>query len=447
MLPLPNNIIQVMSHFSPLFSKRVWSHAQILLTGAILCPGKRTVSAALRVMSLDHVPHFQTYHRVLNRVIWSPLKGSYILLRCLIDTFAPSGPLVFGLDDTIERRRGDKICAKGIYRDPVGSSHSHFVKASGLRWLSLMLLTDIPFASRVWALPFMSVLCPSERYYKERGRKHQTLLERAVKMLHLLSRWVPYRALIVVADSSFAALEFLDAVRGQVTMITRLRLDAALYEPAPLREPGTNGRPRKKGQRQPCLEQRLIDPDTTWQQITVEKWYGKKNRRVKICSDTAVWYHNGMPPVPIRWVLVKDPHERLAPQAFLSTDPDLNPEQILFFFIRRWQVETTFEEARAHLGMETQRQYNDRAIERTTPVILALFSIVTLIANRLIENPSCPIRTSAWYPKERPTFSDALAWVRRVLWETFCMSYPQKDVQKLPELLLNRMIDTLCYAA
>jgi hypothetical protein len=210
-------------------------------------------------------------------------------------------------------------------------SHSHFVKASGLRWMSLMFLTHIPFADRIWALPIMSVLCPSKSYYKDRGRVHQTLLGRAIKMLHLLARWLPDRVLVVVADNSFSALEFLDAVKGHPTMITRFRIDAALYEPAPYRPPGTNGRPRKKGDRLPTLKQRLDDPETIWQQITVERWYSQKDRVVEICSDIAVWYRNGMPPVPISWVLVKDPDEGFKPQAFLSTDLDLGPLQILAF--------------------------------------------------------------------------------------------------------------------
>ena len=175
--PLPPTIIQTMSSFAPLFSSRVWPHAQVLLTGAILAPGKRTVSALLRVMGLDHRSDFQTYHRVLNRCVWSPLEGSRLRLQVLLATFAPSGRLVFGLDDTIGRRRGDRIAAKGIYRDPVRSSQGHFVKASRLRWLSLMLLVPVSWADRIWALPFLTVLCPSERYYQVRGRPHQPLLE------------------------------------------------------------------------------------------------------------------------------------------------------------------------------------------------------------------------------------------------------------------------------
>jgi len=169
--------ITILGAFARLFSKRIWEHARILLIGAILSPAERTVTAALRVLGLSGEKHFQNYHRVLNRALWSSLEASHILLGLLVNAFAMLGPIIMGLDDTIERRRGVKIKAKGIYRDPVRSSHSHFVKASGLRWLSLMLLTPIPWAKRVWALPFLTVLAPSERYYKDKVRKHKKLTE------------------------------------------------------------------------------------------------------------------------------------------------------------------------------------------------------------------------------------------------------------------------------
>ena len=444
--PLPPTIIQTMLSFAPLFSSQVWPHAQVLLTGAILAPGKRTVSALLRVMGLDHRSDFQTYHRVLNRCVWSPLEGSRLLLQVLLATFTPRGRLVFGLDDTIERRRGDSIAAKGIYRDPVRSSQGHFVKASGLRWLSLMLLVPVSWADRVWALPFLTVLCPSERYYQARGRAHQPLLERAQQMLRLLARWVPTRSVVVVADQAFSALAFLDAVRHQVAVLTRLRLDAALFEPAPPRPTGTVGRPRCKGDRLPTLQARLDDPNTCWQQLTIKAWYASGKRVLHIVSGTAVWYHSGLPPVPIRWLLVKEPNGQFPPQALLSTDQTITPQQMLTFFIQRWTVETTFEEARAHLGMETQRQWNDQAIARSTPLVLALFAMVALWAHTLVKKTACSVRQTAWYRKTKPTFSDALAWVRKHLWQHFSTSTPHPDRQKPTAGIVERLIDIVCYA-
>jgi hypothetical protein len=220
-----------------------------LMVGAILAPGKRTVSAVLRVMGMDHAPQLQTYHRVLNRARWSALRGGQILLLELVKVFVPKGPVRIGVDETIERRWGAKILARGIYRDPLGSSKSHVVKASGLRWVCLMLLVYVPWAKRVWALPFLTVLSPSQRDYESRGRTGQSLLGRAQQAIALVRRGWPDRELRIVADNSYSALEWLDAVRQVATVITRLRLDAALYEPVKPWQPGQKGRPPKKGNR------------------------------------------------------------------------------------------------------------------------------------------------------------------------------------------------------
>jgi hypothetical protein len=199
--------------FAPCFyGATTWKKAQVLLVGAILTPGKRVVTEMLRVMGLSESRQFAQYHQVLNRAVWSPLALAQVLLRLLVTTFVPAEQaLVFGIDPTIERRWGHKIAARGIYRDAMRSSESHFVKTSGLRWVSLMLLAPIPWAQRVWALPVMTVLSPSERYYQQRGRVPKTLLERSLQMLKLLRRWLPSRELVVVGDNAFAALDFLDA--------------------------------------------------------------------------------------------------------------------------------------------------------------------------------------------------------------------------------------------
>jgi DDE superfamily endonuclease len=291
MLSLPIPFTSVMGVFVPVFSRPVWQHVKVLLTGAVLAPGKRTVTAMLQSMGRSAAPDFQTYHRVLNRTVWSPLKASRLLLRLLVAVFIPPGVVVCGLDDTIERRRGAQSTAKGIYRDPVRSSHAHMVKASGLRWLVCMLLTPLSWADRVWALPFLTVLGPSERCYAQRGRHHQTLTERAWQMIRLVGRWLPGRQVAVVADSSFAALELLDKVTTlpRASVITRLRLDAALYDPPPPRTSGTTGRPRRKGKRRPTLEAVLADERTAWTTLRVEQWYGEGPREVDVAPDTAVW--------------------------------------------------------------------------------------------------------------------------------------------------------------
>lgn len=451
MLSLPHPFSSVIAIFAPVLSQSVWPHAKVLITGAVLAPGRRTVTAILRIMGLSAHADFQTYHRVLHRAVWSPLQASRLLLRLLVAVFSQWEVIVLGRDDTIERRRGKQIKAKGMYRDPVRSSHAHFVKVSGLRWLCCMVLLPLPWANRIWALPFLSVLCPSERFYEQRQRRHQSLTDRAWQSMRLIRRWLPLRELAFVADSSFAALELLDKVTTlpRTSLITRLRLDAALYDPAPHRPPGTTGRPRLKGKRRPTLEAVLADDKTTWTTLRVDQWYGEGPREVEVATDTAVWYHAGKPPVAIRWVLIRDPQKRCKPQALLSTNLRYTPQQILTWFVRRWTMEVTFEEARAHLGMETQRQWNDRAIARSTPALLSLYAIITLTAHLLIEKGASSVRNTAWYVKSHPTFSDAIALVRRHVWDHIHFSTSQKDTDiiKIPRALFERFMDVMSYAA
>jgi hypothetical protein len=392
---------------------------------------------------------FQNYHRVLNRAAWDLRRGSAILLGLLIQRFAPRGRLLFGIDDTIERRWGPKIRARGIYRDPVRSSRSHFVKASGLRWLSLMLLVPVPWAQRVWALPLLTCLAPSERFYADGKRKPKALLDWARQQCFQLRRWIPDREITLVFDGAFAALEFLDHLHSlSITCITRLRLDARLYEPPPARRRGA-GRPAVKGARLPSLKTRLADPKTRWQTATVPNWYGNTGRRIRFCSGTAIWYHGGLPPARIRWVLIRDPENRFDPLALLSTALQAKPLDIIADYVCRWQLEVTFEEARAHLGVETQRQWSDRAIARSTPILLSLFSLVVLMASCLKVRQRVIVLSSSWYQKSVPTFSDALAAVRRHLWahaDLFISPSGRHTKKSIPPLL-ELFSEALCYAS
>jgi hypothetical protein len=335
----PAEFIAIIIHYQAMFSKPVFAHVKLLLAGAVLAPGKRTVSAVLQVVGLGQEKHFHKYHRVLSHAHWSALQGARILLVQLLNCFLPVGPIVVGIDETIERRWGSKIKKRGIYRDSVRSSKSHFVKSSGLRWISLMLLVPVSWANRVWALPFLSVLAPSEGYANQAGKPHKKTTDWARLMLFQLKRWLAHREIIVVADSSYAVLELLAAVQARrLTLITRLRLDAALYEPAPARVPGKRGRSRKKGDRLPTLAQVLSDPNQTWQDIKLSQWYGQQEKQMQMATGTAVWYHSGKPVVPLRWVLLRDPAGKLHPMALLATDPQLTAQDIVTYFVRRWSV-------------------------------------------------------------------------------------------------------------
>jgi hypothetical protein len=366
---------------------------------------------------------------------------------------AEGDPLVVGIDETIERRYGRKISAKGVYRDPVRSTHENFVKASGLRWVCAMLLVEIPWASRVWALPFLSALAPSERYAAKQGKRHKKITEWAWQLLLQVRRWYPEREIVVVADGAYASLKLLDRCRSlskPVAFITRLRLDAALYEPAPPRRRGQIGRPRIKGERLPNLSVVAEDPTTVWKPTTIANWYGEREREVEIASQTAVWYSTGLFAVPLRWVLLRDPQGEFKTQALLCTDLEVDPEKIVCWFVMRWQLEVTFQEARRHLGLETQRQWSDLAIRRTTPALLGLFSLVTLFAHhQMTRRAAGAFRQVAWYRKRHPTFADALALVRKELWAsaTFHGSPAHSDTVKVPRAYLQRLTDAVCYAA
>ncbi|MBI2941904.1 MAG: hypothetical protein HYY04_15860 [Chloroflexi bacterium] len=208
------------------------------------------------------------------------------------------------------------------------------------------------------------------------------------------------------------------------------------------------GRPRLKGKRQPILQARLVDPQTEWRRVQVQ-WSGGEQRDIEVATGTAIWYHGGMPPVPIRWVLIRDPEERFEPQTLLCTDLDVSAQQIVEWFVLRWQLEVTFHEVRAHLGVETQRQWSDLAIARTTPALLGLFSLVTLSAKEFLQQGRLPIRQAAWYAKPMPTFVDTLALVRQQLWPVagFHLSPNRPDVVIIPRPLLERLTETLAFAA
>jgi hypothetical protein len=404
-------------------------------------------------MGLDQEKRFHRYHRVLSRAGWSSRKASRVLLGLLVEAFVPEeSPLVLGIDETLERRYGRKISARGVYRDPVRSTHENFVKSSGLRWVCAMLLVEVPWASRVWALPFLSALAPSERYAAKRGKQHKKITEWAWQMLLQVRRWYPNREIVAVADRAYASLKLLDRcrrLRRPIAFITRLRLDAALYEPAPPRSPHQIGRPRLKGERLPNLSAVAQDPRTVWESTKIANWYGSEDRRVEIASATAVWYSTGLFAVPVRWVLIRDPQGAFKPQALLCTDLNADPQKILRWFVMRWQLEVTFQEARRHLGFETQRQWTELAIRRTTPALLGLFSVVTLFAHGRMVRAAGAFKRAAWYHKAHPTFADALALVRKELWAnaTFCGSPPETDTIKVPRAFMERLTQTLCYAA
>ena len=459
---LPAELLSLIVVFAPLFSKPVWEQAKVLLLGALLAPGKRTVTACLCAVGLSQEKRFQNYHRVLNRAKWSALQASRILLGLILLLLPVNAPVVIGADDTIERRRGKQINGLGCYRDPVKSSRTYVVKCFGLKWLSLMVLLRLPWSRRVWALPFLTVLCrdqaagqPQKVWRTQRRRKsrtrerrkaqaaapsaaprqHKTAIDRLMTLIRLVHRWVPERLVVLVVDGGYAAVKLALAVADtpNLVLVTRLRWDAALYHrPGPPRA-GQRGPAPLKGARQRSLSEWAARSDTPWEETEVE-WYGGGKKKLLLFSRPALWYTPGERPVEIRYVITRDPAGKLRDEVFATTKLDASPAQIIAWFIMRWSVEVTFEEAREHLGMETQRQWNDLAIARTTPCLLGLFSLVVLLTKQLQPEGKIPVLSTAWYKKSEVTFSDCLALVRKHLWRSiyYVNSAPQSDLVYFP---------------
>jgi len=419
MIKLPSGFQDTISYFSFAFRKDVWPKVVILLTGAIICPGSRTVCNILRSVGLRWEKNFPKYHRVFSQDKWSAKKLSGVLLGLIIRAFVPKGaPIVTAIDDTIERRWGCKISKRGIYRDPVRSSKSHFVKCSGLRWLSLVVNTHLPWleAGAYWALPILTVLCPSERFYTDRDKPVKKLTDWASQILSWLSRKCAdlKRPVYLTADGSFATFElFIHAQQLGVGMIARMKLNARLYKLPPKQYPKSKRGPKPPvGKRLLRMDKRLNDKRIKWKKITFSQWYGHSTKEMMITSGVAIWRSSNKVLVKIKWVLIKDPEGLLEPVLLGSTDFDLADEKVVSFFVTRWRIEVTFAEVRRHLGVETQRQWSDLAIERCTPCLMALFSIICLLANHINKVDLIQPNATAWYQKKRITFSDVLARVR-----------------------------------
>jgi hypothetical protein len=455
MRTLPTTMLHLLNPFVPLFSRRLWPHVQVLLAGAILAPGKRTISAALRVMGLGQTEQFQRYHRVLNRAVWSGREVSHVLLGLLVKTFVPSSsPLVIGVDETLERRWGKKIAAKGVYRDPVRSTHERFVKSSGLRWMCLMLLVPVPWARRVWALPFLSVLAPSERYSAKRGKRHKKITDWARQMLFLVRRWWPEREIVAVADSAYASLRLLASCRRflprPVTFVTRLRLDAALYDPAPPRRAGQLGRPRLKGKRLPNLSVVAEDPrhrlDARHRGGLVQQWRAYRGGGFCYCR------------------LVQHGIATCAHTLGSGARPARRVHHTGFAVHRSWgQPRAGIAMVRLALADGDDLSGSATASrDRDAKTVVGAGNPKDhpgVVRTVLARNPVCPPANDAEHGgcpasgvvphKTYPTFSDALALVGKELWAhaTFCGSPADTDTVKVPRGFVAHLTETLCYAA
>ncbi|HEY3329137.1 MAG TPA: transposase, partial [Capsulimonadaceae bacterium] len=417
MVTPPDEIISILSPFASQLSRRSFEHVKVLVTGAILSIGPRTVTGCLRAMGRDDDPQFQKYHRVLRRNAWSSRILSGILLCLLVSRLlGRDDEVVVALDDTLERRWGRKIKAAAWWHDSARSK-AKAVSSLGLRWVVMALVVKVPWSPHPWSLPFLTVLTYSAKYAERHGKKHKTTIDVAVEMVHCLRRWLPDRRIVVVADGGYAASDLLNAcAKLDIVAVTRMKITSQLCaEPDP-KPAGKRGPQAKRGKRLLNLfrQYKCMRFKNKWRSAQTKYW--NVERGGLYVSDKCLWDPQNGTPVAIRWVVVhkdKTDHNLLA---YMCTDQDALPDQILDWYAMRWSIEVTFQEVRKYLGVEGQRQWSDLAIERSTPTLMGMYSLVTLIAQpHLLKQAASPSATP-WYDKQGATFADAIALVRMKIW-------------------------------
>lgn len=414
---LPLSILTVLQPFSILFfTSKTWGHAILLLTGTLMCRGGRTVCSALKVLGMKGENGFDKYHKILNRAKWSPHDGSKILLEQLLGPEEET--LLIAVDEHLERRRGKNIKAKGYYRDAVRSTKKCVVKCSGLKWITVMVLKKLPWHSRVCALPFMTILATSKKANEESGKRHKTTIDWTIQLVKQLRRWLPKRRIILSTDGGFANAAFGWVNICQKThLVSRLRQDARLFD-FPGEQSGP-GRRAKKGVRLMTPKEMFKQEDLEWKEQEVS-WYAGQKKIVQYVTFTCLWHVEGNDPLPARIVLLRDPEGKYEsiPLIGISYDFSLTVVEIIESYVGRWNQEVTHKEVREHLGVETQRQWSDKAIARTTPILFGLYTLVLLMAGKLNEISPLKPQQTAWHQKSDVTFSDAYTEVRKVLWRS-----------------------------
>lgn len=446
---LPNDILTVLSIFSPLFSNPSYANFLLLFSGHVLCKGRRTITEILKIHGLKDVKNYSKFHDFFRVAKWSPLNGTRILLMKLV-TLIP-GEIFITIDSTIERRKGPKIKGLGIQRDPVRSTKSRKAFAPGLHWLVCAIHVQFPWSKRSWALPFLTVKMPPKHVLStsknqadlNKKKKHKTMTEWTCQIVILLHRWIgPSRKIIIVADSAFATYKLANTCKDfGITLLSRMRLDARLFS---FPKPNKKGRKRLVGDRLPTFKEMSKDPFLKWETLKVA-WYNNTETQIETLTGKCLWYGYGIRPVPIKWVLTRKSKDDNEPVALFCTDVDGDPIGMIEAFVGRWKIEVTFAEARRHLGMETQRQWSDNSIERVTPCLLASFSVISLIASECLKSPGeeISIQTTSWYRKKNATFSDILAYTRRkILRKKYFFRFGKNDemgkegLEEIIELLM-----------
>jgi hypothetical protein len=408
--PLVNELVDDFS--KPQTAERVvW-----LMISAILVVGNRTVSALVRLISLVDRVNPSTYHRVFSHRRWNATGLARIIIRFILNRYSPKGSIRICGDETVDGHRGKNVYGKARHRDAVRSSHSHAVFRYGHKWIVLAILINFPFCNRPLALPILVALYRDKKTNAQEGRRHKTPVEIMCGLLGLLMRWFPDRKWEYVGDGGYGTHEFARFAhrhRDRLTLVSKFLKDANLYHQPPKRKLGTNGRPRKKGK--PMAKPEAVVARSRKKRLTV-KWYGGGTRQVEVVTGTGNWFKSGFGLVPILWVYVHDLTGTHRDEYFFTTDLSMTAKQVIGLYGARWNIETTFQELRCHLGLETTRGWSQTTVLRMAPCLMILYTMVVLFYDQLQQTRKTNRLRVAWEGKTHITFSDMIANVRSYLW-------------------------------
>lgn len=431
---LPSAFIAIVFSFSSAFTRPTFARFVAIFIGIVVSSGRSTVHRSLSSIRELCSGHWSGYHRVFSKARWSCLSLGRILARLVLARIPGDQPAILAVDDTVTQHRGKHVYGKGCHRDAVRSSHSHTVWRWGHKWVVLTVSVPMPGCVMPWALPVLCAL------YRPRGEgRHKTPMDLARQLLRLLERWFPERRFILLGDGGFNSHEFAKAVARDSSLVSRFFKDAALHD---LPVQTGKGRPRVKGERLPTPEAAVKRAPLREAEVN---WYGGSMRKVALCSGQGWWYRQGKGLLWIRWVYVKDMTGTHREEYFFTTDPNLTEEEIVSLYTRRWPIEVMFQEARAQLGLNDPRQRKKESVLRMTPTLFGLYSVLAL-AYREAGMPRTP---RVGYVKKHATFSDALEWARRQLWEHTILNAPlyRPVLQNIPRALLNPLLSHLALAA
>jgi hypothetical protein len=443
---LPAEAGPLLLALAPAFTYPTFRRFATLMAAALLAPGRRTIANVLRTLGRLAPGHRTSYQRVLSCASWSGLRLGLLLTHFLLRHLPPGGPVVLVGDDTVDGHKGKRVHGKARHRDPVRSTKSYTAWRYGHKWVVLAVLVHFPLTTRPWALPVLIDLYRCAEDNRRRKRPHRTPAQLMCRLLRLLLLRCPGRRFVFVGDSTYgthAVARFCHRHRGRLTLVSKLHPDANLFGPPP--PYAGKGRPRAKGARLPKPRQ-AIAAGPRLDGLTVG-WYGGGTRRVEVAGGTGGWYKSGRGLVPVRWVFVRDRAGTHRDEYFYTTDPSLAPAAVIGYYTGRWNIETTFQELRSHLGLETTRGWCRSTVLRAAPCLLGLYTAVALLYQALPESQRGG--SVSWPGKAGVTFSDALVAVRRWLWREGVLPQAGADTAftKLPahlqDLLLSALTPTM----